>query len=200
MMNRSDDAADAGPPSAISQSFDLLLARLGPGSEGALGYERLRVRLVAFFRVRFPAQSEALADEAIDRLARRLAEGTVIDNLTGYAHGIGRLLLLEESNRQERARLAADETLRDLANPDETQPDPALPILKDCLKSLGSESADFILSYYAGDGGATRIERRQRLADSSGVSLNALRNRALRIRLALEKCVRVRLQQDISDS
>ena len=77
----------------------------------------------------------------------------------------------------------------------EAEPDPILPILQACLQSLGADSAAFILEYYGADTGAKRIERRQRMAESSGVSVNALRNRALRIRLALEKCVSSRLQR-----
>ena len=180
---------------AAAESFDLLLQRLGQGGEGALGYERLRNRLVAFFRLRFPAQAEALADDVLDRLARRLAEGTVVDSLAGYALGIARLVSLEESHRQQKLRRAATETLRDAVSQSEAEPDPILPILQACLQSLGADSAAFILEYYGADTGAKRIERRQRMAESSGVSVNALRNRALRIRLALEKCVSSRLQR-----
>lgn len=179
---------------AVSESFDLLLERLGQGGEGALGYERLRIRLVALCRVRFPAQAEALADEVLDRLARRLAEGTAIDNLAGYALGIARLLMLEEGNRQQKHRRAAIETAREIMDQSEPEPDPILPVLQSCLEALGADSAAFILEYYGADGGVNRIERRQRLAQASGVSLNALRNRALRIRLSLEKCVSLRLQ------
>jgi hypothetical protein len=76
----------------------------------------------------------------------------------------------------------------------EPEPDPILPVLQSCLEALGADSAAFILEYYGADAGVNRIERRQRLAQASGVSLNALRNRALRIRLSLEKCVSLRLQ------
>jgi DNA-directed RNA polymerase specialized sigma24 family protein len=202
MGNRSDDTAAANPRSSVSaasESFDILLQRLARGGEGAPGYERLRTRLVAFFRVRFPAQAEALADDALDRLARRLAEGTVVDNLEGYVHGIARLLLLEEGNRQQKHRRAATDAMRESMSQSEAEPDPVLPLLQTCLESLGPEAAAFILDYYAADGGAGRIERRQRLAEVSGISLNALRNRALRIRLSLEKCVRLRLQHPPSN-
>jgi DNA-directed RNA polymerase specialized sigma24 family protein len=154
--------------------------------------------LVAFFRIRFPVQSETLADDALDRLARRLAQGTPVDNLEAYAHGIARLMLLEEGNRQRKQRRAAVEALHDAVTLS-AEPDAALPILKSCLESLGHEAATFILDYYAADGGTDRIERRQRMAEGSGVSLNALRNRALRIRLSLEKCVRLRLQYQHSN-
>jgi DNA-directed RNA polymerase specialized sigma24 family protein len=198
LLGRFRSTRQLGLVSSASESFDILLQRLGRGGEAALGYERLRSRLTAFFRVRFPAQAEALADEALDRLARRLADGTVIDNLAGYALGIGRLLLLEEASRQQKIRSAAIETGHDLegqTDPDpDLEPDPILPILQACLQSQGREAAFFILEYYAADGGANRIERRQRLAETTGVSLNALRNRALRIRLSLEKCVRQHLQ------
>jgi hypothetical protein len=58
---------------------------------------------------------------------------------------------------------------------------------------MDGDSARLILEYYGVDDGGSRIERRQRLAESFGLTLNALRNRALRTRLALEKCVSARL-------
>ncbi len=204
MRDQGDDAAAENPPAraaAVSESFEILLRRLAGGAEGALGYERLRIRLVAFFRLRFPAEAGDLADEALDRLARRLSAGTPVDSPERYALGIARLLVLEEGTRQKKERQAAIEAMRDLElSRLPTQPDPAEPALRACLESLGQEGATFILSYYAADGGADRIERRQRMAELSGVTLNALRNRALRIRLALEKCVRLRLQQEHPNS
>jgi DNA-directed RNA polymerase specialized sigma24 family protein len=182
------------------QSFDLLLQRLAGDGPGAVGYERLRIRLIAFFRLRFPAQAEALADEAFDRLARRLADGTAVDSPEGYALGIARLLLLETQNREKKERRMADEALRDLdmvgvLSP-EAEPHPAEPALRACLEGMGREAEAFILDYYEADTGTDRIARRQQLAQRLGLTLNALRNRALRMRLALESCVRARLQRD----
>lgn len=189
----------APPAVAVSEAFYVLLERLAGGGAGALGYERLRTRLLAFFRFRFPAQADVLADQALDRLARRLSDGTAVDSLDSYVLGIARLLVLEEENRQRKERLGAVEAMRDLElNRWEAEIDPALPALRACLASLGQEGANFILEYYAADDGAARIARRQRMAETSGVSLNALRNRALRLRLSLEKCVRGRLQESLN--
>jgi len=204
MVDSPDEAAAENlplPAAPLSESFQILLGRLAGGGAGALGYERLRMRLVAFFRIRFPAQAEALADQSLDRLARRLADGTSVDSPESYALGIARLLVLEEANRQSKEQRVAFEAMRELewSGPDE-DPDPAVPALRACLESLSPETARFILEYYAADDGAGRIERRRRLAEVSGVTLNALRNRALRIRLALEKCVRVRLQHESTES
>jgi hypothetical protein len=203
-VDPADQNATEKPPSpavSASEAFHVLLERLAGTGAGALGYERLRRRLVAFFRFRFAAQAEALADQALDRLARRLSDGTAVDSLENYVLGIARLLVLEEENRQRKERLGAVEVMRDLElHRWDGEADAAIPALRACLASLGEEGASFILGYYAADDGAARIERRQRMAAASGMTLNALRNRALRLRLSLEKCVRGRLQESLNSS
>jgi DNA-directed RNA polymerase specialized sigma24 family protein len=185
------------PESARAPSLDSLLARLAGAGDIAPEYERLRWRLVTYFRLRFPAEAEALADEAIDRLARRLNDGTPVQNLAAYALGIARLIVLETHTRQNKERAAAREAVlqAQLAEPaaPERESEAALAALRACLEGLGAEAAGLILDYYGADDGAARIERRQRLAERAGLSLNALRNRALRIRMTLERCVRARL-------
>jgi DNA-directed RNA polymerase specialized sigma24 family protein len=185
-----------------SAPLTTLLERLARDNDVAPAYERLRLRLVTFFRVHFPVQAEALADEAIDRLASRLDDGTPVDNPASYALGIARFLLLEAGARQRKEAHAAREAMleSELQEP-EPESDPALPALRNCLDSIDPESARLILEYYGdGDGGASRIDRRQRLAERLGMTLNALRNRALRTRMALEKCMQARLEADSRDS
>ncbi len=185
-------------------SLEALFERLGADADVAPAYEQLRLRLVTFFRLKFPVDAEALADEAIDRLARRLTDGTEVANLAAYALGIARLLVLEAGTRRRREYQAAldaqldEQTLCAGYNPLEqgASPDQALPALRACLDALGAQSARLILEYYGADGGAARIERRQRLADRLGMTVNALRNRALRARVALEKCLLARLPAD----
>jgi DNA-directed RNA polymerase specialized sigma24 family protein len=184
-----------------SAPLDALLERLARGSDGASAYEQLRLRLVTFFRLRFPVEAEALADEAIDRLARRVEDGTQIEHPASYALGIARFLVMEAGARQKREIQAAQEALLELElQAPETESDPALPALRACLDALDGDSARLILEYYSADTGESRIERRQRLAESFGLTPNALRNRALRTRLALEKCVRARLEHETVNS
>jgi hypothetical protein len=201
-VDPADQNATEKPPSpaaSASEAFHVLLERLAATGAGALGYERLRRRLVAFFRFRFAAQAESLADQALDRLARRLSDGTAVDSLESYVLGIARLLVLEEENRQRKERLGAVEAMRNLElHRWDGESDQAIPALRVCLASLGEEGANFILNYYSADDGAARIERRQRMAAASGMTLNALRNRALRLRFSLEKCVRGRLQESLN--
>lgn len=177
--------------------FAALLERLGVSELSAeVAYERLRARLIAFFRLHLPAQAEALADEVLDRLGRRLCEGTQVDSPLHYALGIARLLLLEARGRVQRERRTVDEELRrsqlEAVASDESLRKAQAAALEACLQTLSPEDAALILDYYGADG-AARIRRRQQLADALGLSLNALRNRALRLRSRLEACARSRL-------
>jgi hypothetical protein len=193
-----DSGGDSGvrdAPVTRAAPLQNLLERLAVGGDAAPAYEHLRQRLVTYFRLRFPAEAEALADEAIDRLARRLDDGTPVLSLAGYALGIARLLVLETSARQSKERIAAREAMFEMEmNNQEIAPDPAQPALRKCLEAIGPESATFILDYYGAETGTARIVQRQALAERFGLTLNALRNRALRVRIGLEKCVRARLQ------
>lgn len=173
-----------------------LLTHLGGGRAAAAAYEALRRRLIAFFRLHVPAQADDLADIALDRLGRRLAEGVAVEDTGGYALGIARFLVREAHAQAIRAVRAESDPV--LQPPDEDSIEDAqrheavLTALDACLDAAGPAQGRLILDYYGADGGE-RIALRQRLATALGISLNALRNRALRLREALEACVRGRL-------
>ncbi len=179
---RSDDA------------FAALLARLAVDGGNAGAYESLRRRLIQFFRLHVPADADDLADVVLDRLARRIHEGTDVASVPSYALGIARMVLHEARAKSARRHLAeADPTLVPDAGAedDARELEGVLVALRACLTAAGAAAHTLILAYYGGDG-ALRIATRKRLADEHGISLNALRNRALRLRDALEDCVRKR--------
>lgn len=173
-----------------------LLAHLGGDRSAAAAYEALRRRLIAFFRLHVPAQADDLADVALDRLGRRLAEGVAVEDTGGYALGIARYLVREAQAQAIRAARAEHDPLLQLpdedAAADAVRHEAVLAALDTCLDTAGPAQGRLILDYYGADGGE-RIALRQRLATALGISLNALRNRALRLREALEACVRERL-------
>lgn len=191
--------------------FAALMQRLArdagdTGTSGAALYEKLRARLIQFFRLHLPAEAEALADVALDRLARRLQDGVPVESLSAYTLGIARLVLHEARARQARqwraieleagalepAPVSAAVSTLETADDDI---EPWLAALDACLGQLGRRSGGLILEYYGGEG-AQRIRARQQLAQRLGISLNALRNRALRLRAALEDCVHRRVAAD----
>lgn len=183
--------ACAAPKSALKSLFERT-----SGAGAGPAYSRLHLRLVSYFRIRFPAEAEALADETIDRLARRLQEGISVENLAAYALGIARFIVLETNARQRKEREAAREIIVRM-EPGPEEPDAMLPLLHSCLGSFDADSVRLIMAYYAVDSGVGRIEQRRRLARRLGMSLNALRNRALRIRVALEKSVRAQMAAEL---
>src|SRR5262245_34868414 len=94
------------------QSLERLLRRLGPDAEAAAReYDVIRRRLIDFFDGRGSACSDVLADETMDRVARRLDEGERVDSLRGYVFGVARRVVLEWAKRQPR-EAAAHQALR----------------------------------------------------------------------------------------
>lgn len=188
------------PAAATAEAAALaaLLQRLRREGEPGAAYEALRRRLLRFFRLHSPAQAEELADIALDRLARRLDEGVEIAQVTSYVLGIARLVALEARAKERQHRYTGDEDWPaedDESVQERVQDERDAAALSACLAEAGAEASELILDYYGADGGE-RIRARQRLADRLGVSLNALRNRALRLRERLEACLRGRLRRD----
>jgi DNA-directed RNA polymerase specialized sigma24 family protein len=175
-------------------SLGALLARLAADGDEGVAYETLRRRVIRFFGVYVPADADELADVVLDRVARRIDEGVEVASVLSYTLGVARVVLHEARARAARRRAAeADPTLLAADDGDEAREvEVALAALSHCLDAAGRDARALILDYYGADG-ASRIALRQRLAGERGISLNALRNRALRLRAALEDCVRARL-------
>jgi DNA-directed RNA polymerase specialized sigma24 family protein len=172
-------------------SFDALLSSFHSDPEMASReYERLRRRLIRFFALHRVSRPEDLADVAFNRLARKIAQGESICNVSQYVAGIARILLLEdraEARRETRVlRLHAA-----AANLPEPEPE-ALVCLEACLDEMSPDGRNLLLRYYSAES-RTHIEVRQKIAEQMGLKMNALRNRALRLREQLEDCVLRRL-------
>jgi DNA-directed RNA polymerase specialized sigma24 family protein len=163
-----------------SEHLSSLLRALGPAA--AERYDQLHWRLVRLFQWERCAQPETLADQALDRLARRLAENEPIENLESYLFGIARLILREEAQRGVRQREKLAEFTRERARLSLPASDDLASYLERCLATLTAEQRHLVLTYY-GDA------PREQLAAALGLQINALRNRALRLREKLEKCV-----------
>ncbi len=174
--------------------LEALIRRLADDRETAGGlYEELRQRLIRYFRWERCAEPEDLADETLNRVARKLSDGEPIDHVERYCAGVARLLLRETATRLRRRELAMKKMI-----PPETEAAEdarAMACLERCLEKLDADHRQLILGYY---GGTRQIEQRKELAEERGLGLNALRNRALRIRERLEECVRQGLNRDES--
>jgi DNA-directed RNA polymerase specialized sigma24 family protein len=171
-------------------AFDRLLVAFGGDREtGGQKYLEIRSNLTRFFEWRGCAFPEDHADETINRMAKRIAEGEAILNHSGYAMGVARLLLLEINKGRQREQSALAEMG---AMPDvyvaEDDGENRLECLRNCLQTLSPDNRELILQYYQGDKGE-KIDNRKKLLDRLGIPVNTLRMRALRLREKLQSCV-----------
>jgi len=174
------ESVDEGRWELDRESLDTLLLALDRDRNSAgRRYELLRRKLIDLFAWRGAEAPEELTDETLNRLARRLSEGTPVDKVESYALGIARLLLLEWSRRREQ-RSAALREIRNLRM--EAQEESAVySAFEQCLSELTATSRILITRYYTAD--------RAALATELGLSYDALRARAMRIRRLLHACV-----------
>lgn len=172
------------------QAFDKLLARLDDDRTLAgEKYEIIRAKIVKFFEWRGCFNTDDLADETINRVARRLDEGEEILNLNSYFYGVARLLFMETLKEQEKTRQAEDNLLTsEQFSIEEDVNETRIKCFEKCLSKLPDETREMIVEYYQDDRRA-KIERRKEIAERMRIPLNALRIRAHRIRAKLEECV-----------
>jgi DNA-directed RNA polymerase specialized sigma subunit, sigma24 homolog len=181
-------------PALTQQAFDRLLASFDSDRERAAEkYENLRSKLVKFFEWRACAVAALdLADETINRVARRIDGGERIHNLSNYAYGVARMIYLERMKELKREEATRESLPTEVVEePHETE---RLECFEACLKKLSDERRELIVAYYREQRRA-KIELRKELAEHLGIPLNALRIRAHRIRTKLEECVVNCLQQ-----
>jgi RNA polymerase sigma factor (sigma-70 family) len=165
-------------------AFERLLLALDTDQErAALAYEQLRQRIVGLMRWWGAWMAEDLADQTLDRVARKLEEGSVVPaaSFGAYVRGVARMIFYEWT-RSSRAQLPESETVA----PAEHAPEPALDQLDRCVAALEPAEQKLVLRYY-GDG--KHAELRRALAEELGISQTALRIRAHRLRQRLERCM-----------
>jgi DNA-directed RNA polymerase specialized sigma24 family protein len=174
------------------KAFTQLLAKLDPDPEMAgEKYEKLRRQLIKFFECRRSFIPDELADETLNRLARKIDEGEEIEkNVFAFSLGIARFVFLEALKRPDNRRAEMKELTTVAAPPERGEEDDDLwaVCLRECLGGVSEENRELIIEYYQ-DEGRARIDERKMLAARLGLSPNALFRRAKRTRDKLEECV-----------
>jgi DNA-directed RNA polymerase specialized sigma24 family protein len=184
------------PQDLDQSSLRALLDALDPDdSEAGEKYENLRLRLIRFFRWNRCLRAEELADTALDRLAAKARDVSVrIEDPGKFVTGIARMLLHEyrAGEIRERKMLTHFSWLLAFRRSPEVAEEEREDALSRCLEALPRENRHLIERYYSGDAGE-RIRDRKAFAEEIGIEVNALRNRALRLRRQLELCISRRL-------
>jgi DNA-directed RNA polymerase specialized sigma24 family protein len=165
-------------------------------------YLEIRRRLVQYFDRRGCAAADELADETLNRAARKLAELGQIANVAPaqYCYVLARFVFLEYIRRPGHKESEFDDASRPTLESGHTalphdfespgaERERYLAGLSRCLQKLAPADHQLIIEYYQGDKRA-KIEKRSELATRYGLTLNALSVRACRIRNKLEQCVK----------
>ena len=165
------------------EAFERLLMALSPDREGAaIAYEQLRYRVIGLLRWWGACQPEELADQTLDRVARKLEDGAPIAEgaLGAYVRGVARLVFYESTREPVSARLTREPASAAPADDVEA----ASECLDRCLACLDAADRTLLLRYYEAGKAA---DVRKRLADELGISVTALRIRTHRLRAQVER-------------
>lgn len=172
------------------ESFNLLLNWLDPDPELAgEKYEKVRRRLIAVLINRGCFEAEELADEAITRVSLKLAQ--IIDTYEGeplrYFYAVADNVHHEWLREQKKLATITSEAA---GNTNHSSDAPAgYECMEKCLRVLAAQERELIVAYYYEEKGA-KIFHRQKLAEKSGLSLNALQIKTCRIRARLQLCIK----------
>ena len=175
-------------------AFDRLLAWLDEGTDSrGERYQEMRQRLVDYFGRRDCPVPEDLADETLNRVARRLEETGSIDDVVParYCYILAKFVFLEWLRRPGRIEPVAQSAEAVVAPgvSERAENERTFSCLEQCLQSCSVDDRALILDYYQTTSGSARENRRQ-LAQRLGITPNSLAIRACRIRSRLEACVR----------
>lgn len=174
------------------EDFESLLRWLDydPDRAGEL-YEKIRWRLIAILASRACPIPEELADETIDRVARRVAD--IRDSYIGDK-GLYFLGVMNNVHHEYLKRPA----LCPVVEPEEdVEAKERLHVCLDrCLDKLAPHSRQMIERYYAQEK-RSKIDLRRKIAHELGISAGNLRLRALRIREKLQTCIEQCLTSEV---
>lgn len=173
--------------------FEALLRTLGPDREQAgHAYEQLRRRLVTVFAFRGCAMPEALADETLDRVARKVFETATTEwaDLRPFVFGVA-WNVARESFRTARTTVWTEqiETVESVAPEPDDLAERRYSCLDRCLAHLDSDQRQLVLDYFQADRSA-KIALRSEMARRLRISPNALRIRICRMTASLGTCLR----------
>lgn len=178
----------------------------GTGSEGQK-YLLIRDRLVAYFDRKNCLAPDELADETLNRVARRLEEEGSIETETPakYCYITARFVFMEYLRGRDRKNVSLDQMpthrrearLKTSDESGETESkERMLECLEQCVQQLKPDKRGMIIKYYYGEE-RSKIDNRKRMAEDLGVTVNALSIRACRIRNKLEGCVKKCVKKDL---
>jgi DNA-directed RNA polymerase specialized sigma24 family protein len=190
------NAVSLSSGTSAQQNFYRFLQWLSPDiDEAGRRHNEIHASLMRVFASRGCDRPEELADETLERVVRKIdvvAPGYQ-GNPAAYVYGVGKRVFWGYTrSRRVPVRCAPERLSAPSTGDPELERRHAC--LERCLDELPSEDRDLILQYYCGERSG-KAENRQRLAESTCVSQQALRKRTQRIRERLKSTLLERLAE-----
>lgn len=184
------------------QSFRCLLGALHREESYAIErYQRLHGRLILFFMRHRTSCPEDLADEVLNRLARKVSEGLAIESIEAYSLGIARMVAHEKQVQIQREQRMHREFVRNESTRDYTyyEGDAAFEAMEEQLIALPDATRSILARYHTGSG-VSRIRERKRLANELGIGIGTLRKRIFDMQAQLRMKLISRLRHTRQDA
>jgi DNA-directed RNA polymerase specialized sigma24 family protein len=179
------------------EEFERLLSWLNPDRErSGRKYEEVRLGLIKIFAWNGCSDAEDLADETINRVARKLAEikDTYVGDPALYFYGVAKYLRWEWKKKAGRSILLTP-IISPVAPASQVgqeegcdDPEVSYRCMHACIAQLLPQERELFLRYYSGEKKPKNY--RQELARQMGKSPNALRVKIKRLRTSLGECIR----------
>jgi len=172
------------------ENFERLLNWLHSNREEAgQEYQRIRLRLIGYFRAHDCPYPDKLADATMDRAAEKLTPERV-ENWVGekekYFFRVAYYILLEDRDNRY-LEIQMPERF-DVTRPENDDREQESHCLGKCLQKLSTSDRELIERYYRGEK-SIKKKNRAELANDLNIDLPSLRVRALRIRRGLRMCI-----------
>jgi DNA-directed RNA polymerase specialized sigma24 family protein len=175
------------------ESFDGLLLWLDHDRERAgERYESIRSRLIKRFRRLGCSEAEELANQTMDRVAKKLPK--IVANYVGEREPYFFATAYNVYREYLRKPVVMSLTNVDFAHPTLSSAQEVFEkelldfCLRHCIEKLHPNSREMIREYYGGEK-QHKIRLRKQMAERFGIKLANLRLRAQRVRTDLKKCI-----------
>src|SRR5215203_3694919 len=176
------------------EHFDALLGLFSHDrDEAGRAYESLRTGLVRFFEFRGCSDSDALADETLNRVALKAMgfDNSKNVKVASYVYGFAANVFLEYRRSPRRREFVGetDDILHNFKAPEvKDDREPTFACLQGCLGKLDPIDHSLFIEYYSREK-QEKIELRKDMAKRLGCTVEALHTRVFRLKSSLRACV-----------
>jgi len=184
----------AGPKEPLNAEADPWRAFEGDDRDIVERFRSLQKKLIFFFERQRCSDPEELADETLERVVRKMCEGTEIQDLLRYSYGVAKNVFREYVRREKAKHKYLDdqrhytkaEVEDDVA--DKAAQEQRLQCLEECKGRFNKQDYWILYEYYRYNG-QRKLEHRRKMAEELKITRAALTLRVFHLKQRLRRCI-----------